>query len=84
MTTKDEALKALHEASLSIACLGADWYDHFEDWNNDINYRMWDLQYEKGLQKDIDHIQDQITILENYLNPHSTYNPYAPKEETNV
>lgn len=82
MTTKDEALKALHEASLSIACLGADWTDHFEDWNNDINDRMWVLQDEKGLQKDIDHIQDQITILENYLNPHSTYNPYAPKEDS--
>ena len=52
MTTKDEALKALHEASLSIACLGADWTDHFEDWNNDINDRMWVLQDEKGLQKD--------------------------------
>ena len=31
MTTKDEAHKALHEASLSIACLGADWTEHFED-----------------------------------------------------
>ena len=82
MTTKDEALKALHEASLSIACLGADWTDHFEDWNNDINDRMWVLQDEKGLQQDLDNIQDQITILENYLNPHSTYNPYAPKEDS--
>ena len=79
MTTKDEALKALHEASISIACLCADWTDHFEDWNNDINDRMWVLQDEKGLQKDIDHIQDQITILENFLDPDSTYNPYAPK-----
>ena len=77
MTNKDEALKALHEASLSIACLGADWHEHFEDWNNDINDRMWVLQDEKGLQKDIDHIQDQITILENYLDP------YIP-EDSNV
>ena len=83
MTTKDEALKAVHEASLSIACLGADWTDHFEDWNNDINDRMWVLQDEKGLQKDIDHIQDQITILENFLDPDSTYNPYAPKRTLN-
>ena len=73
--SKDEALKSLHEASLSIACLCADWHEHFEDWNNDINDRMWVLQDEKGLQKDIDHIQDQITILENYLDP------YIPKEE---
>ena len=82
MTTKDEALKALHEASLSIACLGADWTDHFEDWNNDINDRMWVLQDEKGLQKDIDHIQDQITILENYLNPHSCllYTSPSPRD----
>ena len=29
MTTKDEALKSLHEASLSIACLCADWTEHF-------------------------------------------------------
>ena len=78
MTTKDEGLKALHEASLSIACLGANWHEHFEDWNNDINDRMWVLQDEKGLQQDLDHIQDQITILENYLDP------YDPKEETNV
>ena len=80
MTTKDEALKALHEASLSIACLSAAWHEHFEDWNNDINDRMWVLQDEKGLQKDIDHIQDQITILENFLDPDCTYNPYTPSK----
>ena len=83
MTSKDEALKALHEASLSIACLGANWHEHFEDWNNDINDRMWVLQDEKGLQQDLDHIQDVITILENFLDPHSTYNPYAPKRTLN-
>ena len=79
LTTKDEALKALHEASLSIACLGADWHEHFEDWNNDINDRMWVLQDEKGLQKDIDHIQDQITILENYLDPYIPEDSNAKK-----
>ena len=51
MTTKDEALKALHEASLSIACLSAAWHEHFEDWNNDINDRMWVLQDEKVYKK---------------------------------
>ena len=76
--SKDEALKSLHEASLSIACLCADWHEHFEDWNNDINDRMWVLQDEKGLQQDLDHIQDQITILENYLDP------YIPGEESNA
>ena len=86
MTTKNEALKALHEASLSIACLGADWTEHFEDENNlglpeafqDINNQKWVLKDREGLQDDLDHIQDQITILENYLDP------YIPKEETNV
>ena len=91
MTSKDEALKALHEASISIACLGADWTDHFEDENNvglpeslqDINNQKWVLKDQEGLQQDLDHIQDQITILENFLDPDSSYNPYAPKEETN-
>jgi len=81
---KSKALKALHEASLSIACLGADWTEHFEDENNDIKNRKWVLKDVEGLQQDLDHIQDQITILENFLDPDSTYNPYAPKEETNV
>ena len=77
MTTKDEALKALHEASLSTACLGADWYEHFEDENNlglpesfqDINNQKWVLKDVEGLQQDLDHIQNQITILENFLDP---------------
>jgi len=92
MTTKDEALKALHEASLSIACLSADWTEHFVDENNlglpesfkDINNQKWVLKDVEGLQEDLDHIQDQITILENYLNPNSTYNPYTPKEDSNA
>ena len=32
------------------------------------------------VQKDIDHIQDQITILENFLDPDCTYNPYTPSK----
>tara|TARA_Y100000992_G_scaffold232067_1_gene163108 strand:+ start:133 stop:390 length:258 start_codon:yes stop_codon:yes gene_type:complete len=81
---KSKALKALHEASLSIACLGADWTEHFEDENNDIKNRKWVLKDVEGLQQDLDHIQDQITILENFLDPDSTYNPYVPKEKKNV
>ena len=76
MTTKDEALKALHEASLSIACLGADWTEHFEDESVTKNHRKWVLKDEEGLQKDLDHIQDQITILENYIDP------YVPEEDS--
>ena len=78
MTTKDEALKALHEASLSIACLGADWTEHFEDESVTKNHRKWVLKDQEGLQKDLDHIQDQITILENYLDP------YIPGENSNA
>ena len=70
MTNKEEALKALHEASLSIACLGANWTDHFEDESVTKNHRKWVLKDEEGLQKDLHHIQDQITILENYLDPY--------------
>ena len=70
MTTKDEALKAVHEASLSIACLGANWTDHFEDESGTKNHRKWVLKDQEGLQQDLNHIQNQITILENYLNPY--------------
>ena len=91
MTTKDEALKSLHEASLSIDCLCADWTEHFVDENNiglpeslqDINNQKSVLKDVEGLQQDLDHIQNQITILENFLDPDSTYNPYAPKRTLN-
>ena len=32
------------------------------------------------LNKDLKHIQDQITILENFLDPDCTYNPYTPSK----
>ena len=83
MTTKDEALKALHEASLSIACLGADWTEHFEDESVTKNHKKWVLKEEELLKRDIYHIQDLITILENFLDPNCTYNPYTPSK-TNV
>ena len=67
MTTKDEALDAVREASISIACLASDWTEHFEDESVTKNHRKWVLKDEEGLQKDLHHIQDQITILENYL-----------------
>ena len=85
ITTKDEALKALHEASLSIACLGANWTDHFEDENATYPtwQKKWVLKEGELLERDIYHIQDQITILENFLDPDCTYNPYTPSK-TNV
>ena len=83
MTTKDEALKSLHEASLSIACLCADWTEHFEDESVTKNHQKWVLKDQEGLQQDLDHIQDVITIVEKFLDPDSTYNPYAPKRTLN-
>ena len=51
-----KAIKAVKEASISVACL---LDDIALDENNDINI------FE--LEKDIEHIQDQITIIENYF-----------------
>ena len=56
---KSDAVKAVREASISIACLCADWTEHFEG-----------ITENADLQKDLDHIQDQITILENHLDPY--------------
>ena len=75
MTTKDEALDALHEASLSIACL-TDFYEYLEDENNDLKNPKWVLKEGELLKKDIFHIQDVITILENYIDP------YVPEEDS--
>ena len=47
-------LKAVKEASISVACL---LDDIAVDENNDI--KIFELQ------KDIEHLQDQITIIEN-------------------
>ena len=49
-------LKAVKEASISVACL---LDDIAVDENNDINI------FE--IEKDIEHIQNQITIIENYF-----------------
>tara|TARA_Y100000310_G_scaffold313319_1_gene361539 strand:- start:183 stop:371 length:189 start_codon:yes stop_codon:yes gene_type:complete len=45
-----KVLKAIREASISVACL----LDDVED---------------TRLVKDLEHIQNQITIIENYLDP---------------
>ena len=58
MRKMNEVLKAIREVNISIACL---LDDIAVDENNDINI------FE--IQKDIEHIQDQITIIENYLEP---------------
>ena len=56
----DKVLEAVREASISIACLMDDC-DFVQ-----INHHPMKILV---LQKDIEHIQDQITIIENYLDP---------------
>ena len=43
-----EVIKAVEEASISIACL-------------------FDAVYGEELQKDVEHIQDQLTIIDNFF-----------------
>ena len=54
----DKLLEAVKEASISVACL---LDDIAEDENNDI--KVFEIE------KDIKHLQNQITIIENYLDP---------------
>ena len=68
MTTKDEALDAVREASISIACLTS-FYEYFEDENNDLKNPKWVLKEEELLKRDIFHIQNLITTLENCIDP---------------
>ena len=49
-------LKAVNEASISVACL---LDDVAVNESSEINL--------SELQKDVEHLQDQITMLENYL-----------------
>jgi len=51
-------IKAIREASITVACL---LDDIAVDENNDI--KVFEIQ------KDIEHIQNQITIIENFLEP---------------
>ena len=56
----DKVLEAVREASISIACLMDDC-DFVQ-----VNRPPYEVLV---LEKDIEHIQDQITIIENYLDP---------------
>tara|TARA_Y100000401_G_scaffold80689_1_gene66086 strand:- start:45 stop:503 length:459 start_codon:yes stop_codon:yes gene_type:complete len=68
IVTDSEALKAVREASISIACL-TDFYEYFEDESVTKNHKKWVLKEEELLKRDIYHIQNIITILENYIDP---------------
>ena len=76
IVTDSEALEAVREASISIACLTS-FYEYFEDENNDLKNPKWVLKEGKLLERDIYHIQDVITILENYIDP-------IPEEDLNA
>ena len=62
----DKLLETVKEASISVACL-LDDVAITEDnvLNGDIDLSKFLLV----LEKDIEHIQDQITIIENFLEP---------------
>ena len=62
----DKLLEAVKEASISVACL-LDDVAITED--NVLNGEIDLSKFLLVLEKDIEHIQDQITIIENYLEP---------------
>ena len=65
-----EALKALKEARETLNRLLGQYPTGFTARRFELN-------------KDLKHIQDQITILENFLDPDATYNPYTPRRTLN-
>ena len=65
----DKVLEAVREASISIACLMDDC-DFVQ-----VNRHPMKLLV---LEKDIEHIQDQITILEDYLG--AKYHDFETKD----
>ena len=46
------------------------------DENNDLKNPKWVLKEEELLKKDMFHIQDVITIIDNYIDP------YVPEEDS--
>ena len=78
-TIKEIGIEIVHEASLSIACLVEGGYlDYFEDESVTKNHKKWVLKDIEALDRDLNHIQDEITKLENLIDP------YDPKEDSNV
>ena len=70
-----EVLEAVREASISIACLMEDC-DFVQ-----VNHHPMKILV---LQKDVEHIQNQITIIENYLDPFVVAELEEMKDETNI
>jgi len=70
-----EVLEAVREASISIACLMEDC-DFVQ-----VNHHPMKILV---LQKDVEHIQNQLTIIENYLDPFVVAELEEMKDETNI
>jgi len=70
-----EVLEAVREASISIACLMDDC-DFVQ-----VNHHPMKILV---LQKDVEHIQNQLTIIENYLDPFVVAELEEMKDETNI
>jgi len=70
-----EVLEAVREASISIACLMEDC-DFVQ-----VNHHPMKILV---LQKDVEHIQNQLTIIENYLDPFVVAELEEMKNETNI
>ena len=75
MTMTKEVLEAVREASISIACLMDDC-DFVQ-----VNHHPMKILV---LQKDVEHIQDQLTIIKNYLDPFVVAELEEMKDETNI
>ena len=58
--SNDEVLKAVKEASISIACLFDDC-DFIKINTDEVKHCILGI--------DLEHIQDQLTIIENYFDP---------------
>ena len=65
---ESDLVKTVREASISIASL-TDIYEYFEDESVTKNHKKWVLKEEELLKRDIFHIQNLITTLENCIDP---------------
>ena len=69
----NEALEAVQDAYISVSCLleDQDWTSTFIDTNNKNDSEIVSLKIKdvKQLEKDLEHIRNQLNIIENFLDP---------------
>ena len=69
----DKILEAVQDAYISVSCLleDQDWTSTFIDTNNKNDSEIVSLKIKdvKQLKKDLEHIRNQLNIIENYLDP---------------